>query len=88
VWVMSAGDHRWVNGLFITDPLCLIFLALLELSIAGLPSLAQGTSAEPDQAMPLVPHTQRSTDPAELKAFLDEFLAVKWRNITFPVAIA
>ena len=29
VWVMSAGDHQWVNGLFITDPLCLIFLGLM-----------------------------------------------------------
>jgi len=28
---MSASNHRWVNGLFITDPLCLIFLALMVL---------------------------------------------------------
>jgi uncharacterized RDD family membrane protein YckC len=27
VWLMSAADHRWVSGLFITDPLCLVFLA-------------------------------------------------------------
>jgi hypothetical protein len=24
VWIMSATDHRWASGLFITDPLCLI----------------------------------------------------------------
>ncbi|HHX65888.1 MAG TPA: RDD family protein [Chloroflexi bacterium] len=26
VWLMSATDHRWVSGLFITDPLCIAFL--------------------------------------------------------------
>jgi hypothetical protein len=29
VWLMSAGDHRWSVGLFITDPLCLAFLAVM-----------------------------------------------------------
>ena len=29
VWLMSPTDHRWVNGLFITDPLCLGFLAAM-----------------------------------------------------------
>lgn len=31
VWIMGASDHRWANGLFITDPLCLVFLALMFL---------------------------------------------------------
>ena len=31
VWIMSATDHRWANGLFITDPLCVAFLALMML---------------------------------------------------------
>lgn len=30
-WLMSAGDHRWTRGLFITDPLCLAFLAVMFL---------------------------------------------------------
>ena len=31
VWIMGATDHRWANGLFISDPLCLVFLALMLL---------------------------------------------------------
>jgi uncharacterized RDD family membrane protein YckC len=31
VWIMRATDHRWASGLFITDPLCLIFLAVMLL---------------------------------------------------------
>lgn len=31
VWLMSASDHRWANGLFITDPLCILFLLLMLL---------------------------------------------------------
>ena len=30
-WLMSAGDHDWVRGLFITDPLCLAFLVAMFL---------------------------------------------------------
>ena len=30
-WLMSASDHRWASGLFITDPLCLTFLAVMFL---------------------------------------------------------
>ncbi len=29
VWLMGAADHRWSMGLFITDPLCLAFLAVM-----------------------------------------------------------
>lgn len=28
-WVMSASDHRWAHGWFVTDPLCLAFLAVM-----------------------------------------------------------
>ena len=28
-WVMSASDHRWSSGLFITDPLCIVFLMVM-----------------------------------------------------------
>jgi uncharacterized RDD family membrane protein YckC len=31
VWLMSPSDHRWTYGLFITDPLCLVFLAAMFL---------------------------------------------------------
>ena len=29
VWILSASDHRWSNSLFITDPLCIAFLAIM-----------------------------------------------------------
>jgi uncharacterized RDD family membrane protein YckC len=31
VWLMSVEDHRWNYGLFITDPLCIIFLVVMIL---------------------------------------------------------
>ncbi|MFH0989606.1 MAG: RDD family protein [bacterium] len=31
VWIMSAADHRWSYGLFITDPLCIAFLLAMIL---------------------------------------------------------
>ena len=31
VWIMSATDHRWSAGLFITDPLCIAFLVVMIL---------------------------------------------------------
>ena len=31
VWLMSPNDHIWVNGWFISDPLCLIFLIVMVL---------------------------------------------------------
>jgi uncharacterized RDD family membrane protein YckC len=31
VWIMSATDHRWSDGLFISDPLCLAFLGVMVL---------------------------------------------------------
>ena len=29
VWLMSPGDHGWVSGWFIFDPLCLVFLFVM-----------------------------------------------------------
>ncbi|MGC9398326.1 MAG: RDD family protein [Anaerolineae bacterium] len=43
VWLMSATDHRWANGLFITDPLCLTFLALMLLYFVLLEGLVGAT---------------------------------------------
>ena len=31
VWLRSPNDHNWVNGWFIFDPLCLIFLIIMAL---------------------------------------------------------
>jgi uncharacterized RDD family membrane protein YckC len=31
VWIMSATDHLWGYGWLVTDPLCLIFLAVIAL---------------------------------------------------------
>jgi uncharacterized RDD family membrane protein YckC len=31
VWLMSPADHQWSFGLFISDPLCLVFLAVMFL---------------------------------------------------------
>jgi uncharacterized RDD family membrane protein YckC len=31
VWIMSAADHRWSHGLFVTDPLCIASLAIMLL---------------------------------------------------------
>ena len=31
VWIMRAADHRWSDGWFITDPLCLAFLGVIVL---------------------------------------------------------
>jgi len=29
VWILSASDHMWNYGLFITDPLCITFLVIM-----------------------------------------------------------
>ena len=43
VWIMGASDHRWAWGLFITDPLCLAFLAVMFLYFVVLEGLAGAT---------------------------------------------
>lgn len=39
VWIMNAADHRWNSGLFITDPLCIAFLAIMILYFVFLEGL-------------------------------------------------
>jgi uncharacterized RDD family membrane protein YckC len=39
VWIMNAADHRWKFGLFITDPLCVAFLAMMILYFVFLEGL-------------------------------------------------
>jgi uncharacterized RDD family membrane protein YckC len=40
VWLMSAADHRWNDGAFITDPICIAFLAVMILYFVLLEGLA------------------------------------------------
>ena len=39
VWIMNAADHRWNLDLFITDPLCIVFLAIMILYFVFLEGL-------------------------------------------------
>lgn len=39
-WVMSASDHDWAVGQFVTDPLCLILLVVMFLYFVLLEGLA------------------------------------------------
>jgi uncharacterized RDD family membrane protein YckC len=43
VWLMSAGDHQWAYGWFITDPLCLTFLGIIVVYFVVLEGLAGAT---------------------------------------------
>ncbi|UCC31215.1 MAG: RDD family protein [Phycisphaerales bacterium] len=43
VWLMSAADHRWVYGWFITDPLCLVFLGIIWIYLILLEGWAGAT---------------------------------------------
>jgi uncharacterized RDD family membrane protein YckC len=43
VWVLSATDHRWDRGLFVTDPLCIAFLAVMLLYFACFEGLLGAT---------------------------------------------
>lgn len=42
-WVMSARDHDWVGGWFVSDPLCMAFLALMFLYFVLLEGLTGRT---------------------------------------------
>ncbi len=42
-WLMTASDHRWVSGAFVTDPLCLIFLLMMFLYFAGFEAFGGAT---------------------------------------------
>jgi uncharacterized RDD family membrane protein YckC len=39
VWIMNAAGHRWNYGLFISDPLCIAFLAIIILYFVFLEGL-------------------------------------------------
>lgn len=39
VWLMMPNDHNWVNGWFIFDPLCLVFLVIMALYMVLLEGL-------------------------------------------------
>lgn len=43
VWIMAPGDHRWVKGLFVTDPLCIAFLIFMFLYFVLLEGLVGAT---------------------------------------------
>jgi len=43
VWLMGTGDHRWVYGWFVNDPLCIIFLVIIILYFILLEGLAGAT---------------------------------------------
>jgi len=43
VWLMSPADHNWVNGWFISDPLCLVFLVIMALYMVVLEGLLGAT---------------------------------------------
>lgn len=45
-WIMTASDHRWVHGWFVTDPLCLIFLVVIFFYFVLLEGLAGGTAGK------------------------------------------
>ena len=42
-WVMSAADHGWVRGWFMSDPLCLSFLVVMFLYFVLLEGLGGAT---------------------------------------------
>ena len=43
VWLMSAADHTWNQGLFVTDPLCITFLFIMFLYVVLLEGLSGAT---------------------------------------------
>jgi uncharacterized RDD family membrane protein YckC len=42
-WVMTASEHRWAAGAFVTDPLCLVFLLVMFLYFVLFEGLAGAT---------------------------------------------
>jgi uncharacterized RDD family membrane protein YckC len=43
VWIMAPSDHNWVNGWFIFDPICLIFLVVMIVYMVVLEGLFGAT---------------------------------------------
>ncbi|MBD3367168.1 MAG: hypothetical protein GF405_03195 [Candidatus Eisenbacteria bacterium] len=42
-WLMSAADHRWAAGWFVTDPLCIAFLIVMFVYFVLFEALAGAT---------------------------------------------
>jgi len=42
-WLMTPGDHDWVSGWFVTDPLCVVFLFVMLLYFVVLEGLIGAT---------------------------------------------
>jgi uncharacterized RDD family membrane protein YckC len=42
-WMMTAAEHRWASGAFVTDPLCLVFLVVMALYFVLFEGLAGAT---------------------------------------------
>jgi len=54
-----------------------VFLAILVLLLAGLPTLAQNIPTESNSNASLGSHQQGPTDPQELEAFIDGVMAAQ-----------
>lgn len=46
VWIMNAADHRWHRGLFISDPLCIVFLVVMIIYFVLLEGLLGATAGK------------------------------------------
>jgi len=55
VWLMSPNDHRWSFGLFITDPLCMIFLVVMFLYFVLLEGMVGATLGKLEIAFMIQP---------------------------------
>lgn len=42
-WIMGVSDHRWVSGWIVTDPICLVFLAIIAVYFIVLEGLVGAT---------------------------------------------
>lgn len=69
VWLMSPSDHRWANGWFITDPLCLIFLAVMAAYFVLLEAYAGATIGKWISGLRVI-HAGGKGKPGLAKSFL------------------
>ena len=73
VWLMNPSDHRWVNGLFITDPLCVTFLLVMFFYFVLLEGLVGMTVGKCAMGQRVVAACDLRT-PGLSKAFVRNFL--------------
>jgi uncharacterized RDD family membrane protein YckC len=69
VWLMNPSDHRWASGLFITDPLCLSFLALIAAYFILLEAYAGATIGKRICGLRVI-RAGRGGKPGLMKSFL------------------